>query len=124
MRKARITAGDASLDVILKDTPTADAIWDALPISSIASTWGEEVYFAVPVSQKREDDARDLLEMGEIAFWPDGDAIAVVFGRTPISAPGEMRLASASNIWAQADGDPTVMRSARRGDSVRVERLD
>lgn len=123
MRKARITAGDASLDVILRDTPTADAIWKALPISSIASTWGEEVYFAVPVSQPREDDARDLLEMGEIAFWPDGDAIAVVFGRTPISGPGEMRLASASNIWARADGDPTVMLPVRRGDSVRVERV-
>lgn len=123
MRKARITEGDASLDIVLKDTPTADAIWDALPVSSVASTWGEEVYFSVPVSQPREDDARDLLEMGEIAFWPDGDAIAVVFGRTPISGPGEMRLASASNIWALADGDPTVMRSMRRGDSVRVERL-
>lgn len=123
MRKARITAGAASLDVILKDTPTADAIWDALPISSIASTWGEEVYFAVPVSQPREADARDLLEMGEIAFWPDGDAIAIVFGRTPISGPGEMRLASASNIWAEADGDPTVMYPVRGGDSVRVERV-
>lgn len=124
MRRARISAGSASLDVVLKETPTADAIWEALPISSMASTWGEEVYFSVPVSRPREKDARDLLKMGEIAFWPDGDAIAVVYGRTPISGPGEMRLASASNIWAQADGDPTVMDSVRSGDKVRVERVD
>lgn len=124
MRKARIIAGSASLDVTLLDTPTADALWAALPISSRVSTWGDEVYFSTPVSCPREKDARDLLKMGEIAFWPDGDAIAVVFGRTPISGPGEMRLASASNIWASAIGDPTIMKSVRSGDAVRVERLD
>lgn len=124
MRKARITAGAASLDVILLDTPTADAVWDALPISSRANIWGDEVYFSTPVSCPREPDARDMLTMGEIAFWPDGDAIAVVFGRTPISGPGEMRLASASNVWAHADGDPTVMKSVGSGDPIRVERID
>lgn len=124
MRKARITVGSASLDVTLLETPTADAVWAALPIASRASTWGDEVYFSTPVSRPREADARNLLKMGEIAFWPDGDAIAVVFGRTPISGPGEMRLASASNVWGMADGDPTVMKAARSGDPVRVEKIE
>ena len=123
MKKARITAGTAQLDVTLADTPTARSLWNAMPFSSRASTWGDEVYFTAPVSQPREPDARDLMNMGDIAFWPDGDAIAICFGPTPISAPGEMRLASASNLWAKADGDPKVMRSVRSGDSVSVEKL-
>lgn len=123
MKRARITAGNAQLDVILADTPTAQAMWEAMPFSSRASTWGDEVYFSAPVSQPREEAARDLMNMGDIAFWPDGDAIAICFGPTPISAPGEMRLASASNVWAKADGDPKVMKGVRSGDAVSVEKV-
>ena len=95
-----------------------------MPFDSRANTWGEEVYFATPISQTREADARDLMALGDIAFWPDGHAIAICFGATPISRPGEMRLASASNVWASADGDPAVLRVVHDGDPVTVERLD
>lgn len=106
----------------LTATPTAQALWGALPISSSASTWGEEVYFGTPVSVPREDDARQVVEPGTVAFWTDGDSLALPFGPTPISRDGECRLASPCNILGSLDGDPEVLRTVRPNDPVRVER--
>ena len=122
MRRATITVGSVSLRVELLDTPTAEALWQAMPFDARASTWGDEVYFRTPVSVPREADARELLDEGDIAFWTDGDAVAICFGPTPISAPGEMRLASAANVWARALDDPGVLAGVRAGDPVGVRR--
>ncbi|MFF2044474.1 cyclophilin-like fold protein [Kitasatospora sp. NPDC058170] len=114
-------AGQAT--ATLDPTPTADALWAALPISSSASTWGEEVYFETPVSVPREDGAQQVVEPGTVAFWTDGDSLALPYGPTPVSRDGECRLASPCNVLGALDGDAGVLRTVRPGDPIRVERV-
>jgi hypothetical protein len=124
MRVIHIRAGSVAVQCTLRDTPTADAVWAALPLTSAARTWGEEVYFAVPVQAALEADARDVVTAGEIAFWTEGDCIAIGFGRTPASQGDEIRLASAVNVFADAQGDVRALAAVRDGEAVTVERAD
>jgi hypothetical protein len=124
MARIRFDFGALTLDAELLDTPTARAIEAALPVTSSVMTWGEEVYFDVPVDVAREADARAIVTAGEIAYWPDGNAIAIGFGRTPVSRGDEIRLASPVNIWAKALGDVKMLKPVRAGMKVTVSRLD
>ena len=123
MSRIRITVGTVAVDVELLDTPTAAAIEAALPFESQAMTWGEEVYFSTPVSAKREKDARAVVTPGEIAFWTDGDAIAIGFGRTPISEGDETRLASPCNVFGRALTDVRALAPIRGGETITVAKL-
>lgn len=119
-----IRVGDVVIRARLRATETARRIASALPIYATAETWGEEVYFGVPVVAEREGGARAVVEAGEIAFWPDGDAIAIGFGPTPMSRGSEIRLASPCNVWADALDDVGELRRARAGDRVAVIEAD
>jgi len=120
MARIRFDFGTLKLDAELLDTPTASAIASVLPVEAQVLTWGEEVYFDVPVRIAREPDARAVVIPGEIAYWPEGPAIAIGFGRTPISRGDETRLASPVNVFAQALGDVKALGTIEAGTRVRV----
>jgi len=122
--RIRFAFGSLTLDAELLDTPTARAVAAALPIASSALTWGEEVYFEVPVKVAREPGARAVVTAGEIAYWPEGPAIAIGFGRTPISKGDEIRLASPVNIFARALGDVRTLGKVKAGAKIRVMALE
>jgi uncharacterized protein len=123
MTRIRFDFGTLTLDAELLDTPTARAVATALPISSSAMTWGEEVYFEVPVEVAREPGARAVVTPGEVAYWPDGHCIALGFGRTPISQGDETRLASPCNIFAKALGDVKALAKVRAGTTITVTKI-
>ncbi|ANJ08397.1 hypothetical protein LZP81_15255 [Streptomyces parvulus] len=120
----RISWPAGHLTATLDDTPTTQALLKALPLTASAHTWGEEVYFDTGMSVSRETDARQVVEPGTVAFWTDGDALALPYGPTPISRGDECRLASPCNVMGRLDGDPRLLATVRDGDPVRVERVD
>jgi uncharacterized protein len=120
MPHIRFEFATVTLEAELLDTPTAKAIMAALPVTSSALTWGEEVYFDVPVEVASEKAARAIVTPGEIAYWPDGPAIAIGFGRTPISQGDETRLASPCNVFARALGDVKTLAAVKAGTNVKV----
>lgn len=124
MNRIRFDFGSVPLDVELLDTPTARAIAAAVPFEASVRTWGEEVYFDIPVEVVREPGAKGVVTPGEIAYWPDGNAIAIGFGRTPISQGDECRLASPCNIWARSLSDVKALKAVRAGTRIVVRAAD
>ena len=124
MNRLKLTIGPVTLTAELLDTPTAKAIYAKAPFASRAQRWGEEVYFATPVSAAREKGARAVVAAGELAFWVEGDSIAIGFGRTPISRGDEIRLAAPTNIWGRAIEDVRRLAVVKDGDPIKVERME
>jgi hypothetical protein len=120
--KLRISSGGASFEVVLKDTPTAKALLAALPFESRAQTWGEEVYFTTPVSAKLEADAQQIVEPGTVCFWTEGDALALPWGRTPISTDERPKLASRCNVLGTLNGDARALARIKSGEKITVSR--
>lgn len=117
-----MSAGAVEVTAELYDTATADAVWKALPFEAAASTWGDEIYFGIPVSADEETGASPVVEMGAVAYWPPGSALCLFFGRTPASRGNEIRAASAVNVLGSIDGDPTVLKRVPDGERITVAR--
>jgi len=118
----RIEAGQVVLMVELLDTPTAKALVSALPFEARAQTWGEEVYFTTPVSVNLEPDAKQIVEPGTVCFWTEGNALALPYGRTPISTDERPKLASRCNVVGRLDGDPGMIGKIRPGEKLTVSK--
>jgi hypothetical protein len=125
MPTLRISFGELAVTVDLRDTATARTVLDAVPFEATAQTWGEEVYFTAPLEGlARDEDARDVVELGEVAVWVEGSAVALGYGRTPVSRGDEIRLAAPVNVVGTAREDLRALSAVRDGDPVRVERAE
>jgi hypothetical protein len=122
--KIKITAGDVSVLATLNDLQTATSIVAALPITAKANRWGDEIYFRIPVSEEEADDARAEMGVGEIAYWPPGQAFCIFWGPTPASSGTTPVAASNVNPIGQVQGDPNVLSTVRDNAKVTIERAD
>jgi hypothetical protein len=120
-RRIRITAGSISADALLDESETARLVWDALPLGVAGETWGDEIYFSIPVKAKPEKPV-ETVNMGDLGYWPPGTAFCIFFGPTPMSRGSEIRPASPVNVFGKIVGDATVFKKVRAGTQVRVER--
>lgn len=120
MSRLRIEAGAVAFDIELADTPTARALAAAAPFEARAQTWGEEVYFSTPVSAKLEPGARQVVEPGTVCFWTEGDALALPWGRTPISTDEKPKLANPCSVLGRVCSDPGILAKVKAGTKIRV----
>lgn len=121
-KRIRIHAGSVSLSAELNDSPTAGAIYAALPLEASAQTWGEEIYFSIPVAAKLDDTAVALVAVGDLGYWPTGRAFCIFFGPTPASRGEEIRPASAVNLVGKVLGDAKAFKAVCDGELVRLDR--
>jgi uncharacterized protein len=117
----RIAWPAASVIADLRPGPATERLLAILPCESRINTWGEEIYFSLPLRLTLEPDARQVVDPGTVCFWVDGSALALPWGRTPVSQGDECRLISPCSILGRLRGDPTLLASARDGDTVRIE---
>lgn len=122
MRKIKIGSGGVTAFATLHDNATADAVWAALPIAARGNRWGEEIYFEIPVRLSQAEDARDVLEAGELGYWPVGHAFCIFWGPTPASRSGEIRAYSPVNVFGQLEGDPRAFDGVPGGAEIEIER--
>ncbi len=124
MRRIEIRSAGVTAVATLYQNTTADAIWAALPISARANRWGEEIYFEIPVQLAQAEDARDVLESGELGYWPVGHAFCIFWGPTPASRAGEIRAYSPVNVFGRLEGEPRAFDIVPDGVAIEVEKED
>lgn len=123
-RVISIKVGAIEAEADLNDSATANAIWDTLPIQANASTWGDEIYFGIPV-RMGEDKAQETVNLGDLGYWPPGNAFCIFYGQTPASrTPGEIRPASPVNVVGKVRGDATVFKKVGSGETVTLSRKE
>jgi len=119
-RKVKIKAGNIEVTAELNETKTAGAIREVLPVKGRANCWGDEIYFSIPVSLE-EEDAQELVGMGDLGYWPPGTGFCLFFGSTPMSRGQEIRPASPVNVFGRIIGDPKVLKQVASGAEITVE---
>ena len=122
-RSINIKFDNSSFEGVLNDSNTSNLIWDSLPINSSVSTWGDEIYFSIPVSDN-EDNSKEVVELGDLGYWPPGNAFCIFFGLTPASSEGEIRPASPVNILGKIIGELDSLKQVKPGESVITSRKD
>ena len=119
--RIKITWPRGAVSATLEDTPTSRALAAALPVTARAQTWGEEVYFELPVKATLESAAKQVVPPGTVCFWTEGNSLALPWGRTPASEGDESRLVTRCNVLGKIDGDARQLASVRSGDTITVE---
>jgi hypothetical protein len=120
-KSIRVKLDAVEVTAELRDTQTAEAIWEALPLRAEANTWGKEIYFRIPVALELEE-GREIVDVGDLGYWPDGCAFCLFFGPTPASRGDEIRPASAVSVFGRVLEDATVLEEVPAGTPVVVER--
>jgi len=124
MKKIRIIVDDVSAEAEFSGSKTSEAIWDTLPIENTVNTWGEEIYFEIPVKSALDETAKEVVEKGDLGYWPTGKAFCIFFGPTPASEGDEIRPASAVNIVGKVAGNTEVFKNIQQGTNIKLERLE
>lgn len=120
--RVQLEAGSVLVEIELNETSTARQIWEALPFESQANTWGEEIYFSIPVHRDQEKP-QEVVQAGDVAYWPPGRALCLFFGPTPVSAPGEIRPYSPVTVVGKIAGDLQVLKNIKDGEKVRLRKV-
>jgi hypothetical protein len=119
--KIKITIGKLMMDAELNDTATATKVAEALPIKASFNTWGDEIYFSIPVAESLENSAKEVVNVGDLGYWPPGKAFCIFFGQTPASQPGKIMPASAVNVIGKVLGDATQFKKVMNERQVVLE---
>ncbi len=122
--RIQINWAKGSVTGTLRDTPAARQLYDKIPFESEANTWGQEIYFQVPVSVELEPDAVQVVDPGTICFWVQGGALAIPFGPTPVSQGDECRLVTEVNVLGKLDDDASCLATIADGDAIKVVRAN
>ncbi len=122
MKEIRIILGNLVLNAQLNDSPTAQEVWEALPFETSFNTWGDEIYFSIPVEMDLESDAQEVVQSGDLGYWPSGNAFCIFFGPTPMSDEGEIRPASAVNVIGKVISDEERLKEKLSEQLIGVER--
>ena len=122
-RQIQISTGNLTLTATLNDLETANQLWESLPITGSVQIWGDEIYFSIPVNVEEELGSQETVQAGAVAYWPPGSALCLFWGPTPVSAPGEIRPASAVNVVGIIDNDPNLLAQVPAGSEIVVEKV-
>jgi len=123
-RQIQISTGNLTLAATLNELETANQLWESLPITGRVQIWGDEIYFSIPLDVEEELDSQETVQAGTVAYWPPGSALCLFWGPTPISAPGEIRPASAVNVVGILDNDPNLLAEVPSQAEIIIEKIE